>query len=296
MNQRILTGILFALAVSAFVIPGYWWPIVPLILLILVVSLSRTELDRALASRQLGLPPVLSRIGVLLFLLPLLTLLPQVKDLVAPIQLGQTWLGLFLLMAGQIAWAAVMSLTLLILQGPQVMPRAVAAAVSTTYLAFPFGTAVVILMTLEQGWLWLIVALVTPWLSDVLAYFTGYFLGRHKIVPQISPKKTVEGSLGGLVGGMLALGLALPLITGFTYASFFTLPVHWLAVIAGGIVLSTASQLGDWLASGIKRWCDVKDFGAYLPGHGGTLDRFDSVLFTLPFTLLLAIWGQIAGY
>ncbi len=295
MNQRILTGILFALAVAAFVVPGYWWPVVPLILLILVVCLSRNELDRALAGRQLGLPPVLSRIGVLLFLLPLLILLPQVKDLVASIQLGQTWLGLLLLMLGQIAWAAVMALILLIQHGPQVMPRAVAASVATTYLAFPFGTAVVILMTLEQGWLWLIVALVTPWLSDVLAYFTGYFLGRHKIVPQISPKKTVEGSLGGLVGGMLALSLALPLINGFTYVSFFTLPVHWLAVIAGGIVLSAASQLGDWLASGIKRWCDVKDFGAYLPGHGGTLDRFDSVLFTLPFTLLLAIWGQIAG-
>ena len=295
MNQRIMTGILFALSVAAFVVPGYWWPVVPLILLILVVCLSRNELDRALTGRLLGLPPVLSRIGVLLFLLPLLTMLPQVKDLVAPIQLGQTWLGLFLLMVGQIAWAAIMALILLIQHGPQVMPRAVAAAVATTYLAFPFGTAVVILMTLEQGWLWLIVALVTPWLSDVLAYFTGYFLGRHKIVPQISPKKTVEGSLGGLVGGMLALSLALPLINGFTYASFFTLPVHWLAVIAGGIVLSAASQLGDWLASGIKRWCDVKDFGAYLPGHGGTLDRFDSVLFTLPFTLLLAIWGQIAG-
>lgn len=295
MNQRIMTGILFALSVAAFVVPGYWWPVVPLILLILVVCLSRNELDRALTGRQLGLPPVLSRIGVLLFLLPLLTMLPQVKDLVAPIQLGQTWLGLFLLMVGQIAWAAIMVLILLIQHGPQVMPRAVAAAVATTYLAFPFGTAVVILMTLEQGWLWLIVALVTPWLSDVLAYFTGYFLGRHKIVPQISPKKTVEGSLGGLVGGILALSLALPLINGYTYASFFDLPAHWLAVIAGGIVLSVASQLGDWLASGIKRWCDVKDFGAYLPGHGGTLDRFDSVLFTLPFTLLLAIWGQIAG-
>lgn len=295
MNQRILTGLLFALVVALFVVPGYWWPVVPLVLLILVVCLSRNELDRALTGRQLGLPPVLSRIGALLFLLPLLTLLPRVKDLVASIQLGQTWLGLLLLMVGQIAWAAIMALILLIQHGPQAMPRAVAAAVATTYLAFPFGTAVVILMTLEQGWLWLIVALVTPWLSDVLAYFTGYFLGRHKIVPQISPKKTVEGSLGGLVGGMLALSLALPLINGFTYASFFTLPVHWLAVIAGGIVLSAASQLGDWLASGIKRWCDVKDFGAYLPGHGGTLDRFDSVLFTLPFTLLLAIWGQIAG-
>lgn len=296
MNQRILTGTLFALAVAAFVIPGYWWPLVPLVMLILVVCLSRNELDRALASRQLGLPPVLSRVGVLLFLLPLLTLLPQLKALVAPVILGQVWLGLLLLLAGQVAFASVLALTLLIRHGPGALPRVVATATATAYLAFPFGTAVIILMTLEQGWLWLIVALVTPWLSDVFAYFTGYFFGRHKIVPQISPKKTVEGSLGGLVGGMAALALALPLIQGFTYASFFTHPVDWLAITTGGIILSVASQLGDWLASGIKRWCEVKDFGAYLPGHGGTLDRFDSVLFTLPFTLLLAIWGQLAGH
>ncbi len=296
MNQRIITGTLFALTVAAFVIPGYWWPGVPLLMLVLVVCLARTELDHALAVRQLGLPPVLSRIGALLFLLPLLVLLPQVQERIAQIRLGQTWLGLLLLMTGQIAWTAVMALTLLILQGPPAMPRIVATAVAITYLAFPCGTAVVILMTLEQGWLWLIVALVTPWLSDVLAYFTGYFFGRHKIVPQISPKKTVEGSLGGLVGGMAALALTLPLIARSPYAIFYQSPAHWLAIVSGGIVLSTASQLGDWLASGIKRWCDVKDFGAYLPGHGGTLDRFDSVLFTLPFTLLLAIWSQLAGY
>jgi len=92
-------------------------------------------------------------------------------------------------MTGQIAWTAVMALTLLILQGPPAMPRIVATAAAITYLAFPCGTAVVILMTLEQGWLWLIVALVTPWLSDVLAYFTGYFSAGTRSYPRSARKR-----------------------------------------------------------------------------------------------------------
>jgi phosphatidate cytidylyltransferase len=286
MNQRIITGILFTLVIAAFVIPGYWYPVFPIALLLLAGFFSRGELDRALAPRHLGLPPVASRLGVILLLLPLLVRLPGLPAADQPLP-RLVW-GFSLLVAGQLLWATAMTMTLLIREGPGALPRAAATAFAVQYLAVPFGVGVLLLAAVPQGWLWLVVALVTPWLSDVFAYFVGSMLGRHKIVPQISPKKTVEGCLGGLAGGMLACLLAAVLGAGVAISRLGQTPSLLLAVLAGGVLLSIAAQLGDWLASGVKRWCGVKDFGTCLPGHGGILDRFDSVLFTLPATLLLA--------
>ncbi len=289
MNQRIITGILFTLAVALFVVPGYWWPAVTLIMFAAVTYVSRLELDRALHQKQLDLPPVLSRIGSFLFLLPLLAFLPgAVRDGNIPGLTGALT-GFALLITGLAFWSTLTVLKLLIAEGPPVLPRAVAAAAANIYLVFPIGVAVVILFSIPAGWLWLVLSLATPWISDVFAFFVGSLFGRHKIVPRISPKKTVEGSLGGLVGGVIATGILLPIIAGLDFASFFRHPALLVFASISGVILSIASQLGDWMASGIKRWCAVKDFGHWLPGHGGMLDRFDSVLFTLPVTLTLAV-------
>lgn len=118
--------------------------------------------------------------------------------------------------------------------------------------------------------IWLIV--ITAFGTDVMAYFSGYALGKHKLCPKISPKKTIEGSVGGILGSVILSG-----VFGYFFAS--EILVHCLIIgVLGGIV----SQFGDLTASIFKRKMGIKDYGNLIPGHGGILDRFDSVLFTGP--------------
>lgn len=124
-----------------------------------------------------------------------------------------------------------------------------------------------------------------PFVVDAAAMLTGKYLGRHKLAPKLSPKKTVEGSVGGLVGGVvicLLYGLVFQKITGVTVNYYF------LAVY--GILGAVISQVGDLFFSYIKRTRDIKDFGHLLPGHGGVLDRFDSVIFCAPLIEILMTW------
>lgn len=117
---------------------------------------------------------------------------------------------------------------------------------------------------------WLIV--LTAFGTDIMAYFTGVFLGKHKLCPKISPKKTIEGSVGGVLGSIILCGL-------FSWIFIPRLLVHCLIIgLLGGVV----SQFGDLTASIFKRKMGIKDYGNLIPGHGGILDRFDSVLFTAP--------------
>lgn len=117
---------------------------------------------------------------------------------------------------------------------------------------------------------WLIV--ITAFGTDIMAYFSGYLLGRHKLCPKISPKKTVEGSIGGILGSVILSGL-------FGYFFMPEVIIHCIIIgVLGGIV----SQFGDLTASIFKRKMGIKDYGNLIPGHGGILDRFDSVLFTGP--------------
>ena len=120
----------------------------------------------------------------------------------------------------------------------------------------------------------LILAFVAAWMSDVSAYFVGTLIGKHKLIPEVSPKKTVEGSLGGIIFavlGLLLYGLILDLIVEGLQVNYAVLPVL-------GFILSIISQLGDLIASLVKREHGIKDYGKLLPGHGGIMDRFDSVL------------------
>lgn len=117
---------------------------------------------------------------------------------------------------------------------------------------------------------WLIV--ITAFGTDIMAYFSGYLLGRHKLCPKISPKKTVEGCIGGILGSVILSGL-------FGYFFMPEVIIHCIIIgVLGGIV----SQFGDLTASIFKRKMGIKDYGNLIPGHGGILDRFDSVLFTGP--------------
>jgi phosphatidate cytidylyltransferase len=126
-----------------------------------------------------------------------------------------------------------------------------------------------------QYFIWLV--FVIAWLGDTFAYFIGINFGKNKLCPDISPKKSVEGAIGGLMGsiiGSLAFGYMIGRITGTGY--------QWIHYLILGTVGGIFAQLGDLSASLIKRATGVKDFGFIIPGHGGILDRFDSILFTAP--------------
>ena len=118
--------------------------------------------------------------------------------------------------------------------------------------------------------IWLI--FLTAFGADIMAYFTGMLLGKHKLCPKISPKKTIEGSIGGILGSVIFCGM-------FAY---FVIPQLLLHCIIIGVLGGIVSQLGDLTASIFKRKMGIKDYGNLIPGHGGIMDRFDSVLFTAP--------------
>lgn len=129
--------------------------------------------------------------------------------------------------------------------------------------------------------------------SDTLALFAGLLFGKRKFAPRVSPKKTVEGAIGGLLGGVLGLTILKGILALLTLWGFHPgLTLDWATVVLLGLSGAAAGELGDLSFSVVKREFGVKDYGNILPGHGGVLDRFDSVTFAAPFVwCLAAIWG-----
>lgn len=156
---------------------------------------------------------------------------------------------------------------------------AMATLTGIIYVVFFSFHVTLVEQTGEYGILvWLI--LFTAFITDSAAYFTGYLIGKHKLAPKISPKKTIEGAIGGVVGSVIVCGI-------FGYFAVPALFVHCIIIgFLGGII----SQFGDLTASIFKRKMGIKDYGNLIPGHGGVLDRIDSVLFTAPLVYYYIIF------
>ncbi len=169
-------------------------------------------------------------------------------------------------------------------------PFAEAASVYTAsvYVALGFAALSAIRYGFgDEGKYLCLLAFIGPWTTDTFAYFTGRFFGRHKLIPEVSPKKTVEGSIGGTVFcivGYIVFGLVMQFSYGFTVN-------YWMLGVAG-LLVAVISQIGDLIASLIKREHGIKDYGKIFPGHGGVMDRFDSVLTT---SVMLWLLMQIGG-
>ena len=131
---------------------------------------------------------------------------------------------------------------------------------------------------------WLILA--GSWLCDVFAYFTGMLCGKHRLCPNLSPKKSVEGAVGGVVFPAIVAGIFGYIIGRYYSPDYPIVPVFALLTAVG----AAASQLGDLSASAIKRNYDIKDYGDIIPGHGGILDRFDSMIFVAPLVYFIALY------
>ncbi len=129
-----------------------------------------------------------------------------------------------------------------------------------------------------------VMVLTIAWVGDSAAYFAGRFLGKRKLYPAVSPKKTIAGSVGGIAGALVA---AAGVTYGLIQPDVGSLPfLKWYDVIVLGVVGAVLGQVGDLVESLIKRSAGVKDSGSILPGHGGLLDRIDAVLFIAPFVYL----------
>ena len=126
---------------------------------------------------------------------------------------------------------------------------------------------------------------ISSWICDTCAYVVGMLVGKHKLAPVLSPKKSIEGALGGIAGSALV---------GAAYAYFLVervieqQQITWIFVLISAVG-AVISQVGDLAASAIKRNHEIKDYGKLIPGHGGVMDRFDSVIFTAPMIYFLAL-------
>jgi CDP-diglyceride synthetase len=137
----------------------------------------------------------------------------------------------------------------------------------------------------EHGMFYVIIAIGAAWVADTGAFLAGSLFGKHKLCPNISPKKSVEGVIGGLI-----LNIAAMLLFGYLFQAVYyqrSVIISYPALLIIGIFGTGMSILGDLSFSLIKRSCHIKDFSEMIPGHGGMLDRFDSVIFTAPFVYLL---------
>ncbi len=139
----------------------------------------------------------------------------------------------------------------------------------------------------SYGKLFIWLAFISAWGCDTGAYFTGITIGKHKLIPDLSPKKTIEGSIGGIITAfVISFGYGYFIQKHFSFDGVNVLLLCSLTGIFGSIL----SQVGDLAASAIKRYTGIKDYGKLIPGHGGIIDRFDSVLFTAPLVYYVMVF------
>lgn len=171
-------------------------------------------------------------------------------------------------------------LTILVFKYPKITINDVLVTFFGFFYVYFFVSYIYIIREQEFGNIYVWLIFISAWACDTGAYFTGTLIGKRKFIPNLSPNKTLEGAIGGIV--FAGLG-------GFVYGIFIeshtsidiptSVPLFFTIVTALGAVFA---QIGDLTASAIKRFTDIKDYGKIFPGHGGVLDRFDSVIFTAP--------------
>jgi phosphatidate cytidylyltransferase len=164
----------------------------------------------------------------------------------------------------------------------EALPSSAIAVLATTYVGMLGGSLIRLRNDFPVGSKLIFFLLLVVWLGDTGAYYVGKNLGRHKLSPRISPKKTIEGLAGGMTASIITA-----VVIHFTFFKEFPL----LHAIIAGVILSFAGVIGDLAESMWKRSADVKDSGTLIPGHGGFLDRFDSIFFTAP--ILYCYWTLI---
>lgn len=169
-----------------------------------------------------------------------------------------------------------------ILSGNVGIQRGSAMLMGLIYVPVLFGY-LFLFENLQNGVYYLWMIFIIAFSTDTAAYFIGRAIGKTKLTPKISPKKTIAGAVGGMMAAALCT-----MIYGAILGKFFGFVLPWYLYLILGALASIAGQCGDLTASMIKRRVNIKDFGHILPGHGGILDRFDSILFIIPLIFIFA--------
>lgn len=189
--------------------------------------------------------------------------------------------GRLFIMAGAVFFLLAAFHFLFRLQNMESVARDVSLVV-TAYLYVPFLLShLVMLRLLPDGSSWLLVIMLIVMTNDTAAYYIGSAIGKHRLYPAVSPKKSVEGALGGLLGS-----LGGTLLAKFTFFG----SLSYVDAVLAAVLIGVTGQLGDLFESLLKRSFGVKDSGTILPGHGGVLDRLDSIILAAPVTYYFAIY------
>lgn len=168
-----------------------------------------------------------------------------------------------------------------ITKGKTEYTKCASVLMSVIYITVGFSS-LIFLRDSEGGKFVFLLVFIGAWITDTMAYFTGFLFGKHKLIPEISPKKTVEGAIGGTLFSGIAFS-----VYGFIISEITNTKMSLVVLFVAGLVAAVVAQLGDLIASLIKREAGIKDYGNIFPGHGGILDRFDSIIALAPIILIM---------
>lgn len=256
MAKRIITALVGIVVLIPFIIFSYTWPLQVMTVCISLVSVWEVlSCTRQNKKWYLAVPSLAVAVAA-----PLLTrLLDTDKALTAILLI-------------YLAYAVLLMTEAVFSKGSIKLNEVTQTAVMVMYISFGFS-ALVLLRDSDYGLVLFLLAFLIPWVCDAMAYFVGVFFGKHKMIPDVSPKKTVEGAIGGIVG-VAVITMIFGLVMHFGFEKTPNYLVLLLLSLVGGLV----SQWGDLIASLLKREYGVKDYGNVFPGHGGFMDRFDSII------------------
>jgi len=282
LRQRIITGIVFTILVLSLFIPAYFFPVTAVVMAALIGVFACIELYRAIVHGGYRPSRVLLVIGLSL------AILVVGCGMIFDLKVENT-MALYLIIVCMYSVACGINLPLVRPDDDKAFLNGVFTGGMVFYISFPLFCMACAMLFIPNGWFYMVIGLFAPWVSDTFAYFIGVTLGRHKIVPHISPKKTWEGCAGGAFFCTVAVALYSCLVLYKVDNIKMGIVPYAIFMSLLGLLISVMSQLGDWFCSVIKRKTGIKDFGNLFPGHGGMLDRFDSAFFTLPTALLMAV-------
>ncbi len=257
MKQRIITALITLAAFIPIIVFGNWVMNVTLAALAVIALLELLYMRKI---PVLSLPSILSSVGVATLVLAK----PEASGGLSSVSEKTLLLLIFSLLMYTVFSQNVFS-----------FDDAAVSVLGMIYIGAGFRSFLIIRQTNIQL---LLLILFVVWSTDTFAYFVGRQFGKNKLAPVISPNKTIEGSVGGTVAALLVAAV---------YLSFISFTPSYLYMLSMMGVLSIVGQLGDLTESALKRYFGVKDSGKILPGHGGILDRFDSLIFAMTFAVLL---------
>ncbi len=262
-----MTALIGIVILMPFVIFSDTWP-----LLVMMIVLSITAVCELLACTKQNKNPIVAGASVLVC---------AAAQVLARVFKADHDLYALIMLLVFLAYAVIMMTVAVFSKGSIKLSDVTQTVVMVMYASFGFS-ALILLRDLSDGLVLFLLAFLIPWVCDAMAYFVGVFFGKHKMIPDVSPKKTIEGAIGGIVGVVL-ITLVFGLVMHFGFGKQPNYIVLALLALVGGFI----SQCGDLIASLLKREYGVKDYGKIFPGHGGVMDRFDSIIATSIFMYIV---------